>query len=204
MEFEAVVFVMDLAGTAVFAVTGALAAMDKKLDMFGVIVLAVITALGGGTTRDILMGRMPPFYFKEYSYLLVAIVTALFVFPLRPAFERLWKPITVFDALGLGLFTALGAQKASAAGLSFVPVLILAMLTGVGGGILRDVLRGEIPFVLKKEIYASASLLGAVVFFILNRAPGVPQWMPLALCMIFTTAMRLLSVRFKLGLPTSG
>ncbi|MFH1538508.1 MAG: trimeric intracellular cation channel family protein [bacterium] len=201
MPFDSIVYILDLAGTAVFAVTGALAAMEKRMDIFGVTVLAVITALGGGTIRDVLMGQMPPFYFSTPSYLIVAVATALAVFLFKGMFSSMRGPLVTFDAIGLGVFTVIGAQKALGLGFPFVPVIILAMLTGIGGGMIRDVLRGEIPFVLKKEIYASASLLGAVVFYLILKVPGAPPWAAMIIGMACTIAVRLLSVRLRLDLP---
>ena len=201
MQLESVVYLFDLIGTSVFAVTGALAAIEKRMDIFGVIVLAAITALGGGTLRDILMDRIPPFYFYQYSYLAVAVLTAVVVFLLYRFFVALSKPIVAFDALGLGVFTIIGAQKAVEAELPFLAVLILAMLTGIGGGMMRDILRGEIPFVLKKEIYASASMLGAVVFWLLSGLPRAPVWAAMVIGMFCTVSLRLLSVKLGFGLP---
>lgn len=201
MPYESTVYILDLAGTSIFAVTGALAAMEKRMDIFGITVLAVITALGGGTIRDILMGQMPPFYFVKPAYLAVAIGTALAVFFFRGMFSSMKGPLVTFDAIGLGVFTVIGAEKALGLGFPFVPVIILAMLTGIGGGMIRDVLRGEIPFVLKKEIYASASLLGAVVFYLILKIPGAPAWAAMIIGMGCTIAVRLLSVRLRLDLP---
>lgn len=201
MPLETIIHALDLAGIAVFAITGALAAMEKRLDIFGILVLAVITALGGGTIRDILMDQMPPFYFVEWEYLAVALSAALLAYMMQRALRRLWKPITLFDALGLGLFTVIGAQKALQFEYSLPAVLILAMLTGIGGGMLRDVLRGEIPFVLKKEIYASASLAGALAFYPAWVSPHVPESAAMLLGAGVTIFVRLISVKFSLGLP---
>ena len=201
MQIDTVVYLLDLVGTATFAVTGALAAMEKKMDIFGVLVLSVITALGGGTLRDVLLDQMPPFYFFDPAYLAVAMGVALIVFLVPRFFSASSRPLVFFDALGLGVFTVIGAEKALGAGLAFVPTIILGMLTGIGGGMVRDVLRKEIPFVLKKEIYASAALAGAVVFYVLIRQLGAPAWLSLVSGMITTIAVRLLSVRYRLALP---
>lgn len=201
MPLHTIIFILDLSGIAVFAITGALAAMEKRLDVFGVLVLALITALGGGTIRDILMNRMPPFYFDKWIYLAVATGAALLVLVFYNQFLKLWRPLTLFDALGLGLFTIIGAQKALHADYAFAPVLILGMLTGIGGGMLRDVLRGEIPFVLRKEIYALASLAGAMVFYVAWPVAHLPETAAMLLGAGVTTTVRLLSVKYNLGLP---
>jgi len=201
MQIDLIVYIFDLVGTATFAVTGALAAIRKRMDVFGVFVLAVITALGGGTIRDLLLDNMPPFYFRDPMYLVVAVGTALVVFLAPKIFYRLGTPIVIFDAIGLGVFTVIGAEKAMAADLEFVPVILLGMLTGIGGGMIRDVLRREIPFVLQKEIYASAALFGAVVFYVLIGPAGAPLWAALLAGMLSTVVVRLLSVKYSLGLP---
>lgn len=201
MSMDTVIYALELAGIAVFAITGALAALEKRLDIFGVLVLATITALGGGTIRDILMDQMPPFYFERWEYLAAALGAALLTLFMQRALLRLWKPIILFDAFGLGLFTITGAQKAMQYEFPLPAVLILAMLTGIGGGMLRDVLRGEIPFVLKKEIYASASIAGALVFYPAWNAPRIPEPAAMLLGAGVTVFVRLISVKYKLGLP---
>lgn len=201
IQIETIVYILDLVGTSIFAVTGALAAIEKKMDIFGVSVLALITALGGGTMRDLLMGEMPPFYFVQYSYLVVALVTALLVFMGHSLFQRQKKSLLIFDALGLGVFTIIGAQKAMQFGYSFPAIIILAMITGIGGGMIRDILRGEIPFVLQKEIYASASILGAIVFYLITRFIPIPIWIAMMVGIICTVTLRLFSIRFKINLP---
>ncbi len=200
MSLEMTVFLLDLAGTSVFAITGGLAAIQKRMDIFGVAVLAFVTALGGGTMRDMLLGQMPPFYFENPWYFAVTLATALVVFAAPGIFLRLSRPIMVFDAIGLGVFTVIGAEKALSLGFPAVPVIVLGMLTGIGGGVLRDLLRSEIPLVLRKEIYASASLLGALTF-VLVRHTSAPASVALLSGMIATVAVRLLAVHYGLGLP---
>lgn len=202
MHAESILYILDLAGTGVFAMSGAAAAMKKNLDFFGVLVLAVVTAMGGGTIRDILLNDMPPFYFHDAWYLSIAIGTAVVVFFIPSIINRLNTPVVVFDAIGLGVFTIIGAQKALAANLEFAAVLILAMLTGIGGGLIRDVLRGEVPFVLRKEIYASASLLGAMAYYFAVGIPVLAGWPAMLLAAAITTTTRLLSVHFQLNMPT--
>jgi uncharacterized membrane protein YeiH len=201
IQLEVIVYILDLIGTSIFAVTGALAAIEKKMDIFGVSVLALITALGGGTMRDLLMNEMPPFYFVQYSYLVIALVTALLVFMGYSLFQRQKKSLVIFDALGLGVFTIVGAQKATQSGFSFPAIIILAMITGIGGGMIRDILRGEIPFVLQKEIYASASILGAIVFYLITKHIPLPMWIAIIVGIVCTVTLRLLSIRFRINLP---
>lgn len=202
LSAEHVLYILDLAGTGVFAISGAAAAMKKNLDFFGVLVLAVVTAMGGGTIRDILLGHMPPFYFFDAWYLSIALSVGALTFFLPSIINRFATPVVVFDAVGLGVFTVIGAQKALGANLEFAAVLILAMLTGIGGGLIRDVLRGEAPFVLRKEIYASASLLGAMVYYLAVGNPMMAGWPAMLAAAAITTTTRLLAVRFQLNMPT--
>lgn len=158
-----VLLILDLAGIAVFAISGALTAVEHQLDVFGVFVLAGLTALGGGLLRDTILGATPPKALTDWRYLAVPAVGALLVFFVHPAVSRMARPLLLFDAAGLGLFTAAGTQKALSFGLGALGAIVLGVLTAIGGGMLRDVLVREIPVVLHREVYALAAALGAVV-----------------------------------------
>ncbi len=155
--------ILNLIGTFVFGLSGAMLAVRKRLDLFGVLVLAAATALGGGITRDILLGRTPPATLGDWRYLTVAACAGLVVFVEYRRVAHWSNLVQVFDAAGLGLFTVTGTSTALNAGLGLMPAALLGMLTGVGGGALRDVLAREVPLVLRGEIYALASLLGALI-----------------------------------------
>jgi uncharacterized membrane protein YeiH len=160
---------LDFAGVAVFAVSGALAAGRKNLDLVGVVVIASVTAIGGGTLRDLLMDRHPVFWVARPAYLYVIIAAAL----ATVAWARRFRPpalsLAIADALGLAFFTVSGAQIAEARGLSGVVVVLMGVLTGVAGGVLRDVLSAEIPLVLRKgQLYATAAIIGAIVYLLLQ------------------------------------
>ena len=155
--------VLDLLGVFVFAVSGAALAVDKRLDLFGVVVLSVVTALGGGLLRDVLLGDTPPVALRESRYLVVALAAGLVVFLGSTRVHLVARGVIVFDAAGLGLFVATGTAKALHAGLGAVPAITLGCLTGIGGGILRDVLVAEVPVVLRRELYAVPAILGAAV-----------------------------------------
>jgi len=155
---------LDLVGVFVFAISGALVAVRKELDVVGVVVLATVTGLGGGLIRDLLIGDVPPPGLADWRYLLVPIVAGLTTFFFHPTLGRMERVVNVFDAAGLGLFAVAGALKASDAGLGPLPAAILGMVTGVGGGMLRDVLAGRVPVILRKgELYAIPALGGAAV-----------------------------------------
>lgn len=155
--------VLDLLGIFVFAIAGALVAVRKNLDVFGVLVLAGITGLGGGVLRDVLIGRTPPAALDDWRYLVVPIAAGLLAFVYHPALGKMEPSINVLDAFGLGLFCVTGAQKALDAGLGPAPAALLGMVTGIGGGILRDVLAGRVPAVFRGDLYAIPALAGAIV-----------------------------------------
>ncbi len=153
--------VLDLAGIFVFAITGGLVAVRKQLDIFGVLVLAGTTGLGGGFLRDVLIDATPPAALADWRYLIVPVVAGLVTFVFHPAVGRLERVINVFDAAGLGLFCVTGALKALDYGLGPVPAALMGMVTGIGGGMARDLLAGRVPVVFSSELYATPALLGA-------------------------------------------
>ncbi|HWC84143.1 MAG TPA: trimeric intracellular cation channel family protein [Pseudonocardiaceae bacterium] len=155
--------VLNLLGVAVFAASGALAAVRARLDLFGVVVLGLSTALGGGVLRDLLLGVHPPVALRSWPYLLVAALVSVLVFLLHPQVARLRRAMLLADAVGLGLFVTAGTGTALAAGVPGYGACLIGMTTGIGGGVLRDVLLREIPLVLRKEIYAVAALAGAIL-----------------------------------------
>src|SRR5919112_1344088 len=159
----ALLVVLDLVGIFVFALTGALVAVRKDLDVFAVLVLAGATGLGGGFARDVLIGAVPPAALADWRYLLVPAAAGVVTFFFHPALGRLERVVTVLDAAGLALFCVTGALKALAFGLGPVPAALMGMLTGIGGGILRDVLTGRVPLVFRGELYATPALLGAAI-----------------------------------------
>lgn len=152
---------LELVGIFVFAISGGLVAVRKGLDVFGVLVLAGATGLGGGFLRDVLIGATPPAALADWRYLLVPVAAGVTTFVFHPAIGRLERVVTIFDAAGLGLFCVTGALKALEYGLGPVPAALLGMLTGIGGGIVRDVLAGRVPVIFSSELYATPALAGA-------------------------------------------
>lgn len=172
-EFAATLVVLDLIGIFVFAVTGALVAVRKNLDLFAALVLACVTGLGGGFIRDVLIGATPPAALADWRYLLVPVGAGLLTFAFHPTIGRLERVVTLFDAFGLALFCVTGALKAVDYGIGPVPAALLGMVTAVGGGILRDVLAGRVPVIFEGVLYATPALGGAAVAVVLDRA-GLP------------------------------
>jgi len=200
MQLPMSIHLLDLLGTAVFALTGALRALTKQLDLMGAVVLAVVTALGGGMIRDALIGRSPPAAFVDETYLIIAITTGItaFFWGRRIREQESW--LIIFDAIGLGVFTLVGAWVANQAGLGSTGIVFIAMLTATGGGVLRAMLVAEIPFILKKEVYASASLLGAASFLLFdffNFSIALTIWA----VVIVTISTRLITWRYNYHLP---
>jgi len=201
MQLPMSIHLLDLFGTAVFALTGALRALTKQLDLMGAVVLAIVTALGGGMMRDALIGRNPPAAFIDEIYLLIAITTGVIAFFWGRQIREQESWLITFDAIGLGVFTLVGAWVADQAGLGVTGIIFIAMLTATGGGVLRAMLVSEIPYILKKEIYASASLLGASCFLLfdfMNFSIGLTIWGVI----FITITVRLISWRCNYHLPS--
>ena len=194
--------VLDLVGIFVFALSGGLVAVRKHFDIFGVLVLAGVTGLGGGFLRDVLIDATPPAALTDWKYLLVPVAAGLLTFVFHPAFGRAERIIIVFDAAGLGLFCVTGALKALDYGLGPVPAALLGMVTGIGGGMARDILLTDVPAVLRGELYAVAALLGAAIVGAAHvwRLPSV--WAAIvgaALCF----GLRVLAMRYGWRLPVA-
>jgi uncharacterized membrane protein YeiH len=163
LAVETLVLALDLVGTFVFALSGAMTGVRHRLDLFGVLVLSFAAGTAGGITRDLLIGAVPPASIADWRYIAVPVLAGLATFCWHPLIRRLQSPVLVFDAVGLSLFAVSGALKALAFGLNPVAAVLLGMLTGIGGGMLRDVLVAEIPTVLRGDVYAVAALAGAAV-----------------------------------------
>ena len=161
--------VMDLAGIFVFAISGALVAVRKGLDVFGLLVLAGVTGLGGGFLRDVLIGATPPAALADWRYLLVPVAAGVLTFLYHPTLGRMERQVGVLDAFGLALFCITGALKAAEFGLSPVPAALMGMVTGIGGGMIRDVLAGRVPAVFRGELYATPALAGAAIVVVGDR-----------------------------------
>lgn len=196
------VLVLDLGGTFAFALSGAVAGIRRKLDLFGVLVLSFAAATFGGITRDLLIGSVPPAALVDWRYLAVAMAAGLLTFLWPALIERLGKPVRILDAMGLALFAVAGTQKALAFGLSPVMAALLGMLTGIGGGVARDVLLSEIPAVLKADLYAVAALAGAVVV-VVGHLLGFPIVLTALLGGLVCFLLRIMAIRRGWGLPVA-
>jgi uncharacterized membrane protein YeiH len=194
--------VADLIGVAVFAASGASAAVAKRLDLFGVGFVGFVAALGGGILRDLVIGAVPPLAFSDWRYVLTAVGTSVAVFYLHPQLNRLRRAVLLLDAAGLGLFTITGTLKAIDAGVPTVGVCLVGMLTAIGGGLARDMLTGEIPVVLQRDIYAVVALGGAAAVAALSWL-GQARPLPLAAVAAALTGVRLLALYRRWSAPVA-
>lgn len=189
--------IIEVVGVAAFAASGAFVAIEKKLDIFGIIVLAFVTAVGGGVIRDVVMNRGIPAFFSNYLYAGVILVSAALVMLLRGKI-RFTFPYVVIDALGLGVFTIVAGVKAIDSNMSFLAFLFVSLITGIGGSVLRDLMVMEIPTILRKEIYATAVLIGALVLWFTLPILGRSLAVYLSVAVVF--AVRVISYRMNMHL----
>lgn len=195
-----IIYLLDLVGTAAFAASGAWVGVRKRMDLFGVLVLGMVTAVGGGTLRDLLLGDTPPFSLKDESYIYIAISVSLIVFANRVRFKLLEKPLLYFDAVGLGTFVVIGTTKALDFQLGWLGAILMGVMTGTAGGVFRDVLANQMPLILRKEIYASACVAGGALLVILEQS-GAGRLVAALLAAGTVITVRLLAIRYGWGLP---
>ncbi len=192
---------LDLIGTAAFAASGAWAGIRRDMDLFGVLVLGLVTATGGGTLRDILLGDFPPFCLQNETYLYLSLAVALVVFLFHRRLGFLQHPLLYFDAVGLGTFVVIGTSKALAFEVGFFGAVMMGTMTATAGGVVRDVLSGQVPLILRKEVYASACIAGASLLVMLRQAALLPAPWPALIAALAVIALRLLAIRFNWALP---
>jgi uncharacterized membrane protein YeiH len=196
-------YILDLLGVAVFAVSGALAGVQRGLDLFGITVLAAVTAIGGGTLRDVLLGRHPVFWIRNPNYLYV-ILAATAVAVLGQSFlPNLETPLLIADAIGLGLFALSGAQSVEADGHAWIVVVLMGTMTGVAGGVVRDILSGVVPLLLRRDIYATAAIAG-IGLYLLMQAVGITRRWAFVIAIIAVVALRLSAIHLNWQLPVFG
>ncbi len=163
------IYFVDLFGTAIFAISGVLTAIQKKFDLVGTLIIGFVTAVGGGTIRDLLIGKFPVGWLNDRNYLVVILVAYLIAYLFKSKIIKLKRSMFLFDTIGIGIFTILGIETASAYGLNIEYCLILGVISACFGGVIRDVLTNEVPLIFRKEIYASACFIGGVVYVVLTK-----------------------------------
>jgi uncharacterized membrane protein YeiH len=193
------ILVLNLCGTFIFGLSGGLAGVRAKLDLFGIVVLSAVVGLAGGITRDLLIG-IPPATFRDWRYLAAVAAAGVVCYFARPLLERIQRSVLVFDAVGLGLFCVTGATKALDFGVGPFPAILLGAITGIGGGILRDVLLREIPTVLRHDLYAIPALLGAGVLVVAQESgAGAPVFPVLAAAVC--VGVRMIGLKYGINVP---
>lgn len=200
MDFHQLLYRLDLAGTFVFAISGALRGIKKDMDVFGMLALAVVTASGGGALRSVLIGDYPIAFLQVPSYLVVCALATAIVFFFREQLIKRTKAVIIFDAFGMGIFLSLGTTVALDHHLSYWAAVLLGMVTAAFGGVIRDVLCAEVPLIFRKELYATACIAGGLVYVMLFHFHA-PQTVTVFASMISAIAIRLLSVKYRWSLP---
>lgn len=193
--------VLDILATMAFAVSGMLEALEKRMDTFGVFIIAFVTAVGGGTLRDILIGETPVFWMENLVVVYAIIITTILAIIFRKHLNRLRKSLVLFDTIGIGLYTVVGIQKGLLVDLHPIVCIALGTMSASFGGVIRDTLCNEIPVIFQKEIYATACLAGGVVYFGLSYFNLGNQWLVL-ISILTVILIRLLAVAFKISLPS--
>lgn len=191
--------VIDYSGTLVFAISGVLAGVDRKFDLFGVFMLGFVTAVGGGTLRDLLIGSTPVGWMQNEIYVYLIISALPICYLLKTPILKMKKSFFLFDTIGIGLFTILGLQKTLFMGLSPLIAIMMGVVSAVFGGVIRDVLSNEAPLIFRKEIYASACMAGAILFLIANSV--LPENIAMILSIASVIVIRLVAIRKKWSLP---
>jgi uncharacterized membrane protein YeiH len=192
---------LDLIGTLAFAISGALVSIDKKMDLFGVFIITFVTALGGGTLRDVMIGRTPVGWMLNIDYIYVIITGFIVTLLFKQLIEKFKIYLFIFDTIGLGVFTLIGLEKGINIGLHPIICIALGTMTACFGGVIRDILCAEIPVIFKKEIYATICILGGIVFFILRKFNLNSDVLYLTTSLVIIS-VRVMAVRFKWYLPT--
>lgn len=194
---------IETLGTVAFSISGTFAAMQRRLDPFGVLIIAFVTSIGGGTVRDLLLGDTPVAWMRDVNYCLLILLTSLATMFFKTHIKKFKVTLFLFDSLGLGLFTMIGIQKGIIFGLSPGICVALGTITGCFGGVIRDTLLNTIPLIFRKEIYATACILGGILYFSLKHF-GLKEDVANIAVIGFIFALRVVVVKYKLSLPKFG
>ncbi|WP_142785540.1 trimeric intracellular cation channel family protein [Changchengzhania lutea] len=193
-------YTLDILGTIAFAISGVLVAFNKRMDLFGILIIAFVTAVGGGTLRDILIGETPVSWMKDMTFFYVVFISAIFAIIFRSKINYLRTSLFLFDTIGIGLYTVVGIEKGINAGLHPIVCIALGTMTASFGGVIRDILCNEIPVIFRKEIYATACIIGGIGYFVLRKLPIQDNWV-FVIAGATVIIIRLLAVKFKIALP---
>lgn len=193
-------FTIDILGTIAFAISGVLVAMEKKLDLFGVFIIAFVTAVGGGTLRDLLIGYTPVAWMRDALYVSTILTAVIFAILFRNQLKYFRTSLFLFDTIGIGLYTMVGIERGLTAGLMPVMCIALGTITASFGGVIRDILCNEIPVIFRREIYATACIIGGAGYFLLRKLPFSNEYAYVAAILI-VIGIRVAAVKFRIALP---
>ena len=193
-------YTIDILGTIAFAISGVLVAFNKRMDLFGILIIAFVTAVGGGTLRDVLIGETPVSWMRDMTYTYVILASAIFAIIFRSKINYLRTSLFLFDTIGIGLYTLVGIEKGLSAGLNPIICIALGTVTASFGGVTRDILCNEIPVIFRKEIYATACIFGGFTYFVLREFP-IKENIVFIVAGLVVIVTRLLAVKFKIALP---
>lgn len=195
-------YIIDILGTIAFAISGVLVALNKRMDAFGILIIAFVTAVGGGTLRDILIGETPVSWMKDMTFIYVVILSTIFAVAFRSKIDYLRKSLLLFDTIGIGLYTVVGGvEKGISAGLHPIICVFLGTMSACFGGVIRDILCNEIPVIFRKEVYATACILGGgATYFLIIKLPLASDFVFVIAGAVVIT-VRLIAVKFKVSLP---
>ena len=193
-------YTIDILGTIAFAISGVLVAMNKKMDLFGILIIAFVTAVGGGTLRDVLIGQTPVGWMKDMTFTYVILGSAVFAVLVRNKINYLRTSLFLFDTIGIGLYTVVVVEKGISAGLHPIICIALGTISACFGGVIRDILCNEIPVIFRKEIYATACILGGLSYFLIRKLPLESDFV-FIISGAIVILVRLLAVKFKIALP---
>ncbi len=195
-----ILYLLDLLGTLVFAISGTMSAANKKLDLFGAYFTGFITAIGGGTLRDVILGNFPVGWITDLNYIIVITIGVALTFLFKKFIMGLKRTLFLFDTIGIGVFTIIGIEKSLSLNIHPILAVIMGLFSAVMGGVIRDTLCNDIPLIFRKEIYATACLVGGVLFICLGSM-GVSSSVNQFITMTFIIAIRIICIRFKISLP---
>ncbi|MFD2824326.1 trimeric intracellular cation channel family protein [Lacinutrix iliipiscaria] len=193
--------IIDILGTIAFAISGVLVAMNKKMDPFGILIIAFVTAVGGGTLRDILIGQTPVSWMTNMIFTYVILGSTVLAVVFRSKINYLRTSLFLFDTIGIGLYTVVGVEKGLSAGLHPIICIALGTISACFGGVIRDILCNEIPVIFRKEIYATACILGGLVYFLIRKLPIEDNFV-FIISGAIVIIVRLIAVKFKISLPS--
>ncbi|TYB77117.1 trimeric intracellular cation channel family protein [Bizionia myxarmorum] len=194
-------YAIDILGTIAFAISGVLVALSKRMDPFGILIVATVTAVGGGTLRDVLIGETPVSWMLNLNYIYVILGSTVLTIIFKSKIDYLRKSLFLFDTIGIGLYTVVGVEKGISAGLDPIVCIALGTMSACFGGVIRDILCNEIPVIFRKEIYATACILGGLTYFLVRKLP-IDNNIVFIIAGLVVITVRLLAVRFKVSLPT--